>query len=285
MILVTLGTQDKEFTRLIKKIDELIEKKIIKEEVIVQAGCTKYRSDNFKVLDLLPQEEFDALVENCSVLITHGGVGSILTGLKKNKTIIAVPRLKKYDEHESDHQIEIVDEFTKRGYIIGIKDVDELEHALKKSRIFKPATFESNTNNMINIIEEYISLEEKQSNKINITKPLIILLIPLLLSIILRIVLELTILNGKGDELLSLIITWIIITILNYYVSNNKERLFKYLNNNITSLIIQFILVFIFIVMLNIKSIILKIILYIIIYTISNILNYITNIMFREGNF
>ncbi len=38
MILVTLGTQDKQFFRLLKAIDDEIEKGNIKDKVIVQAG-------------------------------------------------------------------------------------------------------------------------------------------------------------------------------------------------------------------------------------------------------
>ena len=43
MILVTLGTQDKSFVRLLKAIDREIKKGNIKEKVIVQAGYTKYK--------------------------------------------------------------------------------------------------------------------------------------------------------------------------------------------------------------------------------------------------
>ena len=46
MIFVTLGTQDKSFTRLLEAIDREIEKGNIKEKVIVQAGLTRYSSPN-----------------------------------------------------------------------------------------------------------------------------------------------------------------------------------------------------------------------------------------------
>ena len=73
MILVTLGTQDKKFYRLIKEIDKLIEQKKIKEEVIVQAGSSSnYKSDRMKILNLIPMDEFDNLLKECSLLITHG---------------------------------------------------------------------------------------------------------------------------------------------------------------------------------------------------------------------
>ena len=49
MILVTLGTQDKEFPRLLQAIEKQIEKGNIKEDVIVQAGCTKFTSKYMKI--------------------------------------------------------------------------------------------------------------------------------------------------------------------------------------------------------------------------------------------
>ena len=84
MILVTLGTQDKNFSRLLDAVQKQINNGNIKEEVIVQAGCTKYKSEDMKIFDLLDQEEFKRLISECDLLITHGGVGSILTGLKNN---------------------------------------------------------------------------------------------------------------------------------------------------------------------------------------------------------
>ena len=59
MIFVTLGTQDKEFKRLLNDIQECINKGIIKENVIVQAGYTKYDSKNMEIFDLLDKDEFD----------------------------------------------------------------------------------------------------------------------------------------------------------------------------------------------------------------------------------
>ena len=47
MILVTLGTQDKNFVRLLEKIDQLINNGLIKDKVIVQAGFTKYNSEKY----------------------------------------------------------------------------------------------------------------------------------------------------------------------------------------------------------------------------------------------
>lgn len=156
MILVTLGTQDKPFTRLLDAVLREIEKGNIKDEVIVQAGCTNYETDKMKIFDLIPMEEFDTLMKKCDLLITHGGVGSIITGLKCNKKVIAVPRLAKYGEHVNDHQKQIIEKFSDNGNIIGIENLDDLGEALKKVKKFKPKKYKSNTNNMIFLIEKII---------------------------------------------------------------------------------------------------------------------------------
>ena len=156
MIFVTLGTQDKTFKRLLDAINEEIKKGTIKEKVVVQAGFTKYDSPNMEVFDLLDKDDFDKYIKECDLLITHGGVGSILTGLKNNKKVIAAPRLAKYNEHMNDHQKEIIERFTEAGYILAYNEGDDLGKIIKKIKTFKPNKYVSNTNNMIKIIKEFI---------------------------------------------------------------------------------------------------------------------------------
>ena len=163
MIFVTLGTQDKDFSRLLKAIDREIEKGTIKEKVIVQAGHTKYESKNMEIFDLLPTDEFNEIIANCSLLITHGGVGNILTGIKKGKTVIAAARLKKFKEHTNDHQKQIIGEFVKQGYILELKDFGKLGKMIEKAKKFKANKFKSNTKNMIKLIEDYIEEDNHTS--------------------------------------------------------------------------------------------------------------------------
>ena len=163
MIFVTLGTQDKEFSRLLKAIDREIEKGNIKEKVVVQAGCTKYESKNMEVLDLVPQDEFEKLMNEADLLITHGGVGSILTGIKRGKPVIAAARLKKYKEHTNDHQKQIIKEFSDAGYILELRDFNKLGKMIEKAKTFKAKKFESNTHNMVKLLDDYIEKDNHTS--------------------------------------------------------------------------------------------------------------------------
>ena len=76
--------------------------------------------------------------------------------LKKDKKIIAVPRLSKYKEHNNDHQLQITTEFSKDGFILTAQDSKEFHECLEKISKFKPKKYQSNTNNMIKLIEDYI---------------------------------------------------------------------------------------------------------------------------------
>lgn len=156
MILVMLGTQKNDFSRLLKAIESCINNGTIQEEVIVQAGSTKYKAEKMQIFDLIGREELDNYKKQANLIITHGGVGSIVGALKMNKKVIAVPRLKKYGEHVNDHQKQIVENFNSKGYIKGIHDITELEQAIKEIENFQPKQFVSNTESIINIVESYI---------------------------------------------------------------------------------------------------------------------------------
>ena len=156
MILVLLGTQNNSFHRLLEEIDKNIEDGTISEEVIVQAGYTKFNSKNMKIFDLIPKEKLEELQENASLIITHGGVGSIVSSIEKNKKVIAVPRLHEYGEHVNNHQKEIVMDFDKKGYIIGIEKVEDLKEAIIKSKTFEPVEYQPNNQKMLKILKNFI---------------------------------------------------------------------------------------------------------------------------------
>lgn len=160
LILVTLGTQFEPFERLLKEIEKLN----LSEEVIVQAGHTEFENSKMKILDFIPYEEMNELVDKARIIITHGGTGSIVEPLKKGKVIIGCARLEKYGEHVDNHQTELVSIFSEQGYILELKDGENLNEVIKKAEAFVPKKYESNTDNFIKMlqtrIDEYLIKEE-----------------------------------------------------------------------------------------------------------------------------
>lgn len=157
MIFITLGTQDKPFVRLLDAVQKQIDKGNIKEDVIVQAGYTKYESDDMNIFEFIDFDSFDSYIKNCDVLITHGGVGNILTALLNNKKVIAAARLSEFGEHTNDHQLQLVDKFADEGYLLKLDDFDGLDVLLDKIKNFKPKKYVSNTKHFCNCLREEIA--------------------------------------------------------------------------------------------------------------------------------
>ena len=152
MIFVTLGSQKFQFNRLLKAVDELD----TDEEIFAQIGYSDYKPQNYKYKEFLDREEFAAWEQKADIVITHGGTGSIVGPLKKNKKIIAAARLSKYGEHVDDHQIQIVDMFADVGYIMKYEDGDNLNDIIKEIRTKKMLKFKSNTKSFIKSLKEEI---------------------------------------------------------------------------------------------------------------------------------
>lgn len=157
MILVLLGTQNNSFTRLLEAVQENIDKKIINDEVVVQAGFTKFESKDIKMFKLIDKKKLSKLQDKADLIITHGGVGSIISSLEKGKKVIVVPRLKKYNEHVNDHQIQIAEKFENNGYVRSVIDISKLGDTIKEMENFEPKKYESGNKKILSIIENYIN--------------------------------------------------------------------------------------------------------------------------------
>ncbi|MGM9834537.1 MAG: PssE/Cps14G family polysaccharide biosynthesis glycosyltransferase [Bacilli bacterium] len=153
MILVTLGTQTQKFYRLL----DALENSNIDEEIVVQAGgSADYQSKKMKIFKFINYNEMSELIKNASLIITHGGTGSIIMPLQKGKKVIACARLSKYKEHINDHQKELVSVFASEGYILEYADGDNIDEVYKKSKNFKPKKYISNTTNFIINLKQLI---------------------------------------------------------------------------------------------------------------------------------
>lgn len=156
MILVILGTQDKPFTRLLESLESQISEGKIQDEVVVQKGLTSFKSEHMKMFDLIPMDEFDQLLNEADLVITHAGVGSILGALMKRKRVIACAREAKYGEHTNDHQLEILAQFASMGYLLPCYDFSDLSNMIENIEDFSPNPYESTTKRVVDEIKSFI---------------------------------------------------------------------------------------------------------------------------------
>ena len=161
MIFVVLGTQKFQCNRLLKQIDNLIEEGKITEEVFAQRGHSDYTPVHYSFSDFLLKEEFEKKIEACDILVTHSGVGTILSGVNRHKPVIVFPRLKKYKEHVDDHQFDIARAFQKKKLVLMCGEQDALDEVIRRSRDYEFGTYISQRKEMIERIDTYLREEIK----------------------------------------------------------------------------------------------------------------------------
>lgn len=157
MILVLLGTFPTEFSRPLIAIEELCQAGLIQEEVIVQNGHTAFESDYMTMRPFISLDELAVLYERARLIISHAGSGSIIKGVKLNKKLIAIARLAKYHEVVDDHQVEILNEFSRENYIFPWNESESLQDVLKRCENFTPSPFVSTKQNIIDFLDEYLN--------------------------------------------------------------------------------------------------------------------------------
>ncbi|WP_086315657.1 hypothetical protein A5821_003161 [Enterococcus sp. 7F3_DIV0205] len=157
MIFVTLGSQKFQFDRLLKELDKLKGQQIITQEIFAQIGYSEYEPQFIDSERFVDRQTFQNRMEKAELVITHGGTGAIITALKKEKKIIAVPRKKEFGEHVDNHQKQIVDSFSTSKYIIGVNDVRELEKAITQSNSFQFKKFVSNNKKFVETLISIIN--------------------------------------------------------------------------------------------------------------------------------
>ncbi|MEO1134558.1 MAG: glycosyltransferase [Cyanobacteria bacterium J06639_1] len=115
MILVTVGTEQFPFDRLMEWIDVLLEMNVFREDVVVQYGSSTVRPRDAVCHRLLPEADFKAVVREARVVIAHCGEGSLLTLSEAGVPFVLVPRSAQFGEHVDDHQLELACVLEDRG--------------------------------------------------------------------------------------------------------------------------------------------------------------------------
>lgn len=148
MIFVTVGTHEQGMERLLIELDRLIGEKEIQDEVVAQIGYSLYKPKNYKYKEMISYDEMDEMVRKASIVITHGGPGSIFHAIQSGKVPIVVPRNPDFNEHVDDHQILFTKRLEENLKVIGVYDINDLENTIKK----------------YNELKEKCSISEKENN-------------------------------------------------------------------------------------------------------------------------
>jgi UDP-N-acetylglucosamine transferase subunit ALG13 len=133
-----------------------LEQGLLRDEVIAQVGYSDYKPKNFKVYQFMDKNIFENHIQQADVIIAHSGVGTIMSGLRLNKPVIVFPRLKKFNEHVDNHQIEIAKAFVQKNYVLSCENENHLLDIIEKSKTIEFETYISSKQRIISLIEDFI---------------------------------------------------------------------------------------------------------------------------------
>lgn len=122
------------FDRLVRLVEQARADGLIEEAVVLQDGRGGRSAPGVRSVADLPFEEVQALLARASIVVCHGGTGSIVTALRAWCHVIAIPREFARGEHYDDHQTEIVDAFSDRGLVLPARDEASFAAALATAR-------------------------------------------------------------------------------------------------------------------------------------------------------
>ena len=131
MIFVTVGTT--RFDSLFRFLDEPVLCR--KFTLFGQIGPGTYEPSNFPWYRFSESIEQDYL--KASIIISHGGAGSLYRLLELNKKIIVVPNSDRVDDHQND----IANFLSKRGHVLLANNQNELVDLISYANSFFPVRF------------------------------------------------------------------------------------------------------------------------------------------------
>lgn len=102
MILLTVGTQ-LPFDRFVTIVDRIAPQ--LPERILAQVGHGHYHPANMDWRPFIGPIEFETLIQSCSLIISHAGIGTVVMAQKHRKPLILFPRRAALDEHRNDHQL------------------------------------------------------------------------------------------------------------------------------------------------------------------------------------
>lgn len=157
MIFLAAGTQKFPMDRLFEQMDALAAAGKAEGGLFAQIGCARYEPAHYPYARFLSREDFDAQMAACDLLITHGGVATIIAGLKAGKPVIVMPRLAAHGEHVDDHQRQIAEAFEAQNLVSVWREGDDPAALIAHARAHEYAAYRSGRRAAEETIREFLA--------------------------------------------------------------------------------------------------------------------------------
>jgi exopolysaccharide biosynthesis glucuronosyltransferase PssE len=130
VIFVTVGT-DGPFDRLIQAVDRWAGESG-RRDVFAQIGRSTLQPRHIQYVQFLEPPEFAERFRSAAVVVSHAGMGTILTALHQRKPVLVMPRRATLGEQRNEHQLATAHHLSEQGKITVAIDEDALRAQLDR---------------------------------------------------------------------------------------------------------------------------------------------------------
>lgn len=136
MIFVTVGT-DLPFDRMMRVVDQWVGE-TGRSDVFAQIGETEWRPKHMAYSKFLEPPEFVQRFSTADAIVSHAGMGTILSALRYQKPILVMPRRASLGEQRNEHQLATARHLFELGKINVAFDDAELRRSLERIAELSP---------------------------------------------------------------------------------------------------------------------------------------------------
>ena len=140
MIFLTIGSHEP-FDRLVQAIDEWSGQTAQTHEIVAQVispASGAYIPKNFEITPHLSPREYEARILEADLIVSHAGMGSILTAFTHGKPIVIMPRRGHLRETRNDHQYTTIKKLQKRSGLFIVEDETEFSDVIETALAENP---------------------------------------------------------------------------------------------------------------------------------------------------
>ena len=133
---VTVGNATQGFKRLLDAVDEAAGQGLFGDEpIFIQTGNNPdFHASHCEQQSFLPMSQFEALLRDSSLIISHGGAGTLINILRAGRVPVVMPRRQQYAEHVDDHQVELIQALAQEGRVVPVFESADLKVGVNEAR-------------------------------------------------------------------------------------------------------------------------------------------------------
>ena len=150
ILFVTVGNG--KFEPLIKEIDRLKGEGKIKEDVVIQLGHGQYKPKNCKWFTF--ESPLNKYYDNASLVICHGGPGTVFEIMRRKLKVIALPNRDRTDPNHQVEYLRAMDKETKG--MIYCDRVSLLADKLELAKTYNFANYKKPECKMHEVIHDFL---------------------------------------------------------------------------------------------------------------------------------